>query len=139
LGKLTAAAIVAVVVALVQNTGIFHKEPIDKKYCYVFNGQNIDYVMIGSDINEARIYKSFYVDSTIETVSGSSIGFAPYQRKCEIMKYAEDSLYAKIRVKAPGAKQSMITYRGWVSTLTLHDTLPKKIRKEMKRKEMGYD
>lgn len=114
----------ALIAILINTTNVFYKEAIDTKYCYLYESDTMDFVIMSKDLSEAKTVRNYYIDSTINSIVLTSKGFAPYRPESDVLKYSKDSLFVKIRVKVSGVRGGTFTKRGWVPAFTLHDTLP---------------
>jgi hypothetical protein len=122
--SITGGVVGALIAILINTTNVFYRESLDTKYCYYYIEDTMQFVLMARNVDEAMEVRTFYVDSSVKSVSVTSKGFAPYRPESDVLKYSKDSLFAKIRVKESGVRGGTFTKRGWVPAFTLHDTLP---------------
>lgn len=94
----------ALIAILINNTNFFYRESLDTKYCYLYQSDTMRFVLMAKNMNEAMEVRTFYVDSSVKSVSVTSKGYAPYRPKSDVLKYSKDSLFVKIRVKVSGVR-----------------------------------
>ncbi len=123
--------IIGYLLFLISLTGIFRLKVIDTKYCYIFKDNKIERVFLSYDKKFAYkildFYQGLYKDTLFEMSVDKRIAI-PYNIKAEVLEYTEDSILALIRIEWEVEHTPFLyTEKGFVPTITLHDTLPCKI------------
>lgn len=135
---------IAGILGYLGSKGVFDRKAIDQKYCYYFNpndtieGQFEKVYICYSKKNIAKTYNyysfllQFEYDSAFKyfnTLQLNQIYPLPKNKLIDILKYSEDSTYAKVRAEwEDNYRPFHFKEVGLVPTFLLHDTLPKMIK-----------
>jgi hypothetical protein len=122
-------AIVGFFIAAVDNSKIFERDVITKKYCYS-NGRDMNHL---EDV--WLIYRKSYIELTKSHYCQNSLKFVnlesskkriiPAGLLVNVLWYSEDSTYARIEIEYEiSYTPFIINEKGYVPVCTLHDSLP---------------